>query len=81
MLTLLPEQSPGASWSRSGRLDHDTTGVLLMSDDGPFIHALSSPKRNEPKISPVNDARTGRLGRAIMQTVKQAEAKQRRLCP
>jgi len=33
-----------------GRLDHDTTGLLLMSDDGPFIHAQSSPKRHVPKI-------------------------------
>jgi 16S rRNA pseudouridine516 synthase len=33
-----------------GRLDHDTTGLLLMSDDGPFIHAQSSPKRHVPKV-------------------------------
>ena len=33
-----------------GRLDHDTTGLLLMSDDGPFIHQQSSPKRHIPKI-------------------------------
>ncbi|MDO8933909.1 MAG: pseudouridine synthase, partial [Rhodocyclaceae bacterium] len=32
-----------------GRLDHDTTGMLLMSDDGAFIHAQSSPKRHVPK--------------------------------
>jgi 16S rRNA pseudouridine516 synthase len=31
-------------------LDHDTTGMLLMSDDGPFIHAQSSPKRHVPKV-------------------------------
>ena len=33
-----------------GRLDHDTTGLLLMSDDGAFIHAQSSPKRHIPKV-------------------------------
>ena len=33
-----------------GRLDHDTTGLLLMSDDGSFIHAQSSPKRHIPKV-------------------------------
>jgi len=32
-----------------GRLDHDTTGLLLLSDDGAFIHAQSSPKRHVPK--------------------------------
>lgn len=33
-----------------GRLDEDTTGLLLLSDDGQFIHALSSPKRKVPKL-------------------------------
>lgn len=33
-----------------GRLDQDTTGLLLLSDDGQFIHRLSSPKRHVPKI-------------------------------
>lgn len=33
-----------------GRLDQDTTGLLLMSDDGQFIHRMSSPKRHVPKV-------------------------------
>jgi 16S rRNA pseudouridine516 synthase len=33
-----------------GRLDQDTTGMLLMSDDGIFIHRMSSPKHHVPKI-------------------------------
>lgn len=32
-----------------GRLDADTTGLLLLSDDGDFIHHLTSPKRHVPK--------------------------------
>jgi len=32
-----------------GRLDHDTTGLLLLSDDGGFIHRQSSPKHHVPK--------------------------------
>lgn len=32
-----------------GRLDEDTTGLLLLSDDGQFIHHYTSPKRNIPK--------------------------------
>ena len=32
-----------------GRLDHDTTGLLLLSDDGGFIHRQSSPKYHVPK--------------------------------
>jgi 16S rRNA pseudouridine516 synthase len=33
-----------------GRLDQDTTGMLLMSDDGAFIHRMSSPKKHVPKV-------------------------------
>jgi len=33
-----------------GRLDQDTTGLLLLSDDGQFIHRLSSPKKHVPKV-------------------------------
>ncbi|MFZ6712191.1 pseudouridine synthase [Undibacterium sp. TC9W] len=50
VLTLLPEQFSWRDVQPVGRLDHDTTGMLLMSDDGPFIHAQSSPKRHVPKI-------------------------------
>ena len=50
VLTLLPEQFTWREVQPVGRLDHDTTGMLLISDDGPFIHAQSSPKRHVPKI-------------------------------
>lgn len=33
-----------------GRLDQDTTGLLLLSDDGAFIHRMASPKRHVPKV-------------------------------
>jgi 16S rRNA pseudouridine516 synthase len=39
-----------------GRLDHDTTGLLLLTDDGQFIHAQTSPKRKVPKIYEVTTA-------------------------
>jgi 16S rRNA pseudouridine516 synthase len=50
VLTLLPEQFTWREVQPVGRLDHDTTGLLLMSDDGAFIHAQSSPKRHVPKV-------------------------------
>jgi 16S rRNA pseudouridine516 synthase len=50
VLTLLPEQFTWRDVQPVGRLDHDTTGMLLMSDDGPFIHAQSSPKRHIAKV-------------------------------
>ena len=33
----------------AGRLDQDTTGMLLLSDDGAFLHAMMSPRRHVPK--------------------------------
>jgi 16S rRNA pseudouridine516 synthase len=50
VLTLLPEQFTWREVQPVGRLDHDTTGLLLMSDDGAFIHAQSSPRRHVPKV-------------------------------
>jgi 16S rRNA pseudouridine516 synthase len=32
-----------------GRLDKDTTGLLLLTDDGPLLHRLTSPKSHLPK--------------------------------
>lgn len=62
ILTLLPEQFTWRDVQPVGRLDHDTTGMLLLSDDGAFIHAQSSPKRHIQKVyvatthEPVTDA-------------------------
>lgn len=33
-----------------GRLDQDTTGVLLLSDDGQFLHRMISPKKGIAKV-------------------------------
>lgn len=35
--------------STIGRLDKDTTGLLLITDDGPFLHRVISPKSNVAK--------------------------------
>ena len=39
-----------------GRLDQDTTGLLLLSDDGAFIHRMASPKHHVPKVYQVHCA-------------------------
>ena len=36
--------------STVGRLDRDTSGLLLMTDDGALLHKLTSPKHNVPKV-------------------------------
>ncbi|MEW6312536.1 MAG: pseudouridine synthase [Pseudomonadota bacterium] len=63
VLTLLPEQFARRDVQPVGRLDHDTTGLLLMSDDGSFIHAQSSPRRHVPKVyvATTHDAVTSEL--------------------
>lgn len=33
-----------------GRLDQDTTGLLLLTDDGQFIHRMNSPRHHVPKV-------------------------------
>ncbi|MDY7573163.1 pseudouridine synthase [Actimicrobium sp. CCI2.3] len=50
VLSILPENFTWRDVQPVGRLDHDTTGLLLMSDHGPFIHAQSSPKSHIPKV-------------------------------
>lgn len=46
-----------AEWARRnpcvqcvGRLDKNTTGLLLLSDDGNFVHGLTSPRRHVKKV-------------------------------
>lgn len=49
VLSLLPDQFTLRDVQPVGRLDYDTTGLLLLSDDGNFIHAQSHPRRHVPK--------------------------------
>ena len=50
VFSLLPPQLVQRGIQCVGRLDQDTTGLLLLSDDGAFIHAYSSPKKKVPKV-------------------------------
>ena len=36
--------------SSVGRLDRDTSGLLLMTDDGALLHRITSPKSKLPKV-------------------------------
>jgi len=50
-----------------GRLDQDTTGLLLLTDDGQFIHRMASPRHHVPKVyevttkHPVDEKQVARL--------------------
>jgi len=49
VMTLLPDVFRQREVQAIGRLDHDTTGLLLLTDDGAFNHRISSPKHHVPK--------------------------------
>ena len=49
-LRLRPSKSAVQGIQAVGRLDQDTTGMLLLSDDGQFIHRMSAPKKHVPKV-------------------------------
>jgi len=49
VMTLLPDVFRQREVQAIGRLDHDTTGLLLLTDDGAFNHRMSSPKHHVPK--------------------------------
>jgi 16S rRNA pseudouridine516 synthase len=54
LLPLPLRQRPGKTATDGvqaiGRLDQDTTGLLLLSDDGQFIHRMASPKHHVAKV-------------------------------
>ena len=66
-LRMRPQKAAVQGVQAVGRLDQDTTGLLLLTDDGKFIHRLSSPRHHVPKVYEVSvkhplDARqVGRL--------------------
>jgi 16S rRNA pseudouridine516 synthase len=54
VLTLLPTPLRRRGVQSIGRLDADTTGALLLTDDGALIHRLTSPRRHVPKVYEVH---------------------------
>lgn len=53
---LLPQPLVERGIQCVGRLDYDTTGLILMSDDGQFIHKMTTPKKNIGKIYQITTA-------------------------
>ena len=49
-LRLRPQKGAVQGVQAVGRLDQDTTGLLLLTDDGKFIHRMSSPRHHVPKV-------------------------------
>jgi 16S rRNA pseudouridine516 synthase len=67
VLELLPLPLRERGVQPIGRLDEDTTGLLLITDDGQLNHVLSSAKRKVPKVylattkHPVDQAQLNKL--------------------
>ena len=72
VMSLLPPPLRVRGLQPVGRLDEDTTGLLLMTDDGALIHRLTSPKKHVPKVyeigtaQPVTDAQIDALRRGVV---------------
>jgi 16S rRNA pseudouridine516 synthase len=66
-LRLRPQKAAVQGVQAVGRLDQDTTGLLLLTDDGKFIHRMSSPRHQVPKVyavtvkHPLDDRQIGKL--------------------
>jgi 16S rRNA pseudouridine516 synthase len=62
VFNLIPEKYSRRNLSVCGRLDKDTEGMLLISDDGDFVHRIISPAKHLPKVyfarleTPVTDS-------------------------
>ncbi len=71
-LRLRPNKNAIQGVQAVGRLDQDTTGLLLLSDDGQFIHRISSPKHHVPKLyqvtckHPVDEKQTAQLLQGVV---------------
>jgi len=49
VMDLLDEDTFALDLFPVGRLDKDTTGLLLLTNDGAYAHKVTSPKRHVPK--------------------------------
>lgn len=49
VIDILPPEMKRKNLFPAGRLDKDTTGFMLITDDGEFAHSILSPKRHIPK--------------------------------
>ena len=50
VLELVPEEFSGRDIFPAGRLDRDTTGLMVITDDGALAHNILAPKKHVQKI-------------------------------
>lgn len=49
VLELVPQEYRGRDLFPAGRLDRDTTGLMIITDDGVLAHNILAPKKHVPK--------------------------------
>ncbi|AZS23423.1 rRNA pseudouridine synthase [Caulobacter sp. FWC26] len=82
---LLPRRwrlrDPGLS--TVGRLDKDTSGLILITDDGDFLHRVISPKRHVPKtyLATLDRALTGSEGEIFAAGTLMLDSEEKPLLP
>lgn len=82
---LLPRRwrlrDPGLS--TVGRLDKDTSGLILITDDGDFLHRVISPKRHVPKtyLATLDRALKGAEGEVFAAGTLMLEGEEKPLLP
>ncbi|WP_395443628.1 pseudouridine synthase [Caulobacter sp. UC70_42] len=82
---LLPRRwrlrDPGLS--TVGRLDKDTSGLILITDDGDFLHRVISPKRHVPKtyLATLDRALKGSEGEVFAAGTLMLEGEEKPLLP
>ena len=71
VFSLLPEQFLARGIQCVGRLDQNTTGLLLLTDDGAFLQALTHPKKHVAKRyvvttnRPITDEQIAQLAQGV----------------
>jgi len=50
VLELVPEDYAGRELFPAGRLDRDTTGLMIITDDGVMAHNILAPKKHVQKV-------------------------------
>lgn len=82
---LLPRrwQAREPGLSTVGRLDKETSGLLLITDDGPFLHRVISPRSHVAKVyrAVLDRDLTGREGEAFAAGTLMLEGEREPLAP
>ena len=69
VVDLVPEHLKRQGLFPAGRLDKDTTGFVLLTDDGEFAHKILSPKNHVPKTYLASVS--GKVDESVVQAFQQ----------